>query len=315
MLLGLGLASLPSLALAQNDDSRTDLSIDRAQDLSDRTGVSALAGTGANILGQYSPKLDPGQRVIYGAVDIATTLNTNPTTANGGSKSSAQFNTKLQLNYIQQYEGLKLSLNSTVEIDRYDEASVSNQDNVISTIKLEFNGVKSDPNDGDPTGPKPQYVYLFYTPTIRQTDDFIDHKGSLHDLGVGFILSNPFNVSGDWKVGLDVNATRRLSDAFSNSTSVIGKLKASYTVTSDLFVSFQPSFRYRAFDQDALGDRRKDKQLIVPLLLSWDPHWLADQKSQLIFGVTATRNWSNVAAKRYRQWNFGPSIQLVKVFP
>lgn len=295
---------IATAAYGQNADLSADIANDRQELLSQSSDrLYTLAHPVARPAGPfvpfaYNPVLKAGEEALYLTLDIPTTRISHP----GNIQTAATTNrldTKLQLTAAHQFDSSKLSLVSTADFDRYAHTAEANGNGLQSIVKWAASS-------------QPAAPYLFYQSSLGFTTNFDRTKSNLNDIGAGskFNLDKyPLDNGFTWTSSIDVNFTRRSQHSGPGSQSLLGKVNLGLAKGDEFSAAFAPSIRQRWFDTG-----RRDHTLIAPIQLAWDPAALLKVHGEIQLNLVGNRNYSTDSSKRSKQWEFGPTLEVVLVF-
>ena len=321
-------------ARADNIDTLNDISSDYNGSLAARPTPAHLVPSGlfstedfVFAVPSWNPNpLDEGKGYLFFVLDAPITWNSNPTAVASGAHASGRFDPKLQLNAAYQTSSVQLSLQSTVDDDRYFSNGAADTDGVQSTIKASLrcahNSAAPACNGNTDLGTH-VVPYLFFQSSLKFSEGFGHLKSNQSDIGLGvsfdssFLhLPKPDNSKPDAypypQAGLAAELTRRYSNVGADSVSIYVKSSITENFSPTFALSFQPSLRARWFDSLA-GVSREDNTVIFPAVVAWDPPILKSLHPEIRLSLNVTRTWSNVLSKNAEQWDVGPWVELIAV--
>ena len=201
---------------------------------------------------------------------------------------------------------------STADADRYPNNSAAHANTLQSKVRLDFNEIpdtsKSKNNDTVP--------YFTYQSTLNFPQDFAQLKSSLNDWSAGITVSKTYPSEKQWPAQLDATATRRYSNASSNSKVMYANPSIRYIYDKFLSAAFTPSAQVRWFDEN-MGVTRRDIKVVFPLRVAFIPSsWFRENRplGEIQVNVIATRNYSSMASQASRIWNISPSVSYASGF-
>jgi hypothetical protein len=228
-------------------------------------------------------------------------------------KEDWHFYPDLELKWVHQFTGFRMTAYGAVGTDRYDDVRSADVSALEGGLIAEWTDGKSD-------------LFIPYVSVIGRSyydRDFESLDDRRTDLAIGVFSGVGWRdgkairytealKAGDQSLGLDVQAGRRVAnESHRENAFTTAALDYTYNFTSNFWVVAGPKLRVRWYD-DFFDEFRRDVRFSFRVKAMWQPKWLTDMlpHSELTFGVEYYNNSSTDEFSDYTIWELGPSLKL-----